>query len=435
MPDGGLGAEPRSGVSPQGPRDGIHFRRALPQGPLSLLRKLPPAVRLLVAGTFVNRIGTLIVPYLSLVLVREFHLDAWQAGALMTAYGAGAICAILGGGVLTDRLGRRPTLMLSLFGGGGLAVAMGAAPSVQAFVPLLLLFGFVSDLYRPAATAMISDLLPSSQRALGFAALRSAVNLGFAIGVALGGVLADVTWRLLFAGDGLTSLLFGLIVWRVVKETRPPSADPARAAAAAGSPWRDRVFVEVLVASFLSCLVLFSFATVLPLTVTAVYPARVYGLLMAVNGVLIALFEMSVVQLLGGVRRLRAAALGFLLMGLGFGAVGFFQHWTALLVCVVMWTVGEILSGPQAGAFVADWSPPEARGRYMAAFQATFSLAVALNPVLFLPLHARLGDARFWPLVGLISVPAALLILHLDRDADQPRRLRGLTTAAPAVSA
>src|SRR5688572_21726884 len=130
MPDGGLGAEPRSGVSPQGPRDGIHFRRALPQGPLSLLRKLPPAVRLLVAGTFVNRIGTLIVPYLSLVLVREFHLDAWHAGALMTAYGAGAICAILGGGVLTDRLGRRPTLMLSLFGGGGLAVAMGAAPSV-----------------------------------------------------------------------------------------------------------------------------------------------------------------------------------------------------------------------------------------------------------------------------------------------------------------
>jgi MFS family permease len=403
----------------------------MPEGPLSLLRKLPAAVRLLVAGTFVNRVGTLIVPYLSLVLVREFHLDAWQAGALMTAYGVGVICAILGGGVLTDRLGRRPTLMLSLFGGGGLAVAMGAAPSVKAFVPLLLLFGFVSDLYRPAAVAMISDLLPSSQRALGFAAMRSAVNLGFAIGVALGGVLADVTWRLLFAGDGATSLLFGVIVWRAVKETRPEAAAAAaHDAPAASSPWRDAVFAQVLAASFLSCLVLFTFATVLPLTVTAVYPARVYGLLLSANGVVIALFEMPVVQLLGRVRRLRAAALGFLLMGAGFGLVGVFRHWSALLVCVLLWTVGEILSGPQAGAFVADWSPPQARGRYMAAFQATFGLAFALNPVLFLPLHARLGDARFWPLVGLVSVPAALLILHLDRTADRPQRLRGLSTAA-----
>jgi MFS family permease len=403
------------------------------EGPLRLLRRLPPAVRLLVAGTFVNRVGTLIVPYLSLVLVREFHLGALHAGGLMMAYGVGAICAILGGGVLTDRLGRRPTLMLSMFGGGALAVAMAAAPSVTAFVPLLLLFGFVSDLYRPAASAMIGDLLPSSERALGFAALRAAVNLGFAIGVALGGVLEDVSWRLLFAGDGLTSLLFGVIVWRAVRETRPASvATAARAAAIVPSPWRDGVFVTTLAASFLSCLVLISFATVLPLTLTARYPARVYGLLMAVNGVVIALFEMPAVQALGGVRRLRSAALGFVLMGAGFGAVGIAVHWTAILACVLLWTVGEILSGPQTGAFVADWAPPEARGRYMAAFQATFSLAVALNPVLFLPLHDRLGPARFWPLVGLVSVPAAALILHLDRTADRPNRLRGSSAAASA---
>jgi MFS family permease len=408
-----------------------------PEGPLRLLRRLPPPVRLLVAGTFVNRVGTLIVPYLSLVLVREFHLDAWQAGALMTAYGTGAICAILGGGVLTDRLGRRPTLMLSMFGGGALAVAMGAAPSVTAFVPLLLAFGFVSDLYRPAAVAMLGDLLPSSERALGFAALRAAVNLGFAIGVSLGGVLADVTWRLLFAGDGLTSILFGVIVWRAVKETRPAAApmDPGRGAARGPSPWRDPVYVEMLVATFLSCVVLVSFATVLPLTVTAIYPARVYGLLMAVNGVVIALFEMSVVNMLGRVRRLRAAALGFALMGLGFGLVGVARHWSALLLCVLLWTVGEILCGPQASAFVADWSPAETRGRYMAAFQSTFTLAVALNPLLFLPLHARLGEAAFWPLVGLVSLPAAVLILHLDRTADRPQRLRGLSASGLADSA
>lgn len=416
----------------------------MPAGPLRLMRRLPPQVRLLVAGTFVNRVGTFIVPYLTLVLVRDFGLPPLRAGALMAAYGAGTICAILGGGFLTDRLGRRPTLMISLFGSGALALAMGAAPSAAVFVPLLLLFGFVADLYRPASSAVLGDLLPSSARALGFAALRAAVNLGFAIGVALGGILADVSWRLLFVGDGLTTLLFGGIVWRALAETRPGVAEagtrgpavPARPVAA--SPWRDGVFLEAVAATFVSSVVLVSFATVLPLTVTALYPARVYGLLMAINGVLIALFEMPVVEALAGVRRLRAAAAGVLLMGVGFGTVGLQAHWAGLALSVVLWTGGEILSGPQTVAFVTDWAPVPARGRYFGLFQATFSLAVAANPIVFLPLHARLGPARFWPLLVLVALPAAALMLHLDRTADRPERLRGLAVApeaaAPAVS-
>jgi MFS family permease len=402
----------------------------MPAGPIRLLRRLPPQVRLLVAGTFVNRVGTLIVPYLSLVLVRDFGLSPLQAGALMTAFGAGTICSILGGGVLTDRLGRRPTLMMSLFGSGTLAVAMGAAPSVAVFVPLLLLFGFFADLYRPASTAIVSDLLPSSERALGFAALRAAVNLGFAIGVALGGVLADLSWRLLFAGDGLTTLLFGVIVWRRLRETRPAlevRGGPGAGAGVPDSPWRDVVFRQVLAATFAACLVLISFATVLPLTVTARYPARVYGLLMAVNGALIALVEMPVVDALQGVRRLRSAALGYTLMGVGFATVAIGTHWTILLVSVVLWTMGEIFSGPQVSAFVADWAPEHARGRYMSLFQATFGLAVALNPLAFLPLRARLGDRAFWPLLLLLALPAAATLLHLDRTADRKERLRGLS--------
>lgn len=402
----------------------------MPAGPLTLLRRLPPQVRLLVAGTFVNRVGTLIVPYLSLVLVRDFGLRPFQAGALMTAYGVGTICSMLGGGVLTDRLGRRPTLMLSLFGSGTLAVAMSAAPTVGAFVPLLLLFGFLADLYRPASSAMLGDLLPSAERALGFAALRAAVNLGFAIGVALGGVLADVSWRLLFAGDGLTTLLFGVIVWRRVRETRPDRAGggAAREApgdGARGGPWRDGVYRQTLAATFASCLVLVSFATVLPLTVTVRYPTRVYGLLMAVNGTLIALFEMPVVEALSAVRRLRAAALGYALMGVGFASVALGTHWAILLPSVVLWTMGEILSGPQVGAFVTDWAPVEQRGRYLSLFQATFGLAVALNPLVCLPLRARLGDQAFWPLLLLLALPAAALVLHLDRTADRPELLRG----------
>jgi MFS family permease len=400
------------------------------ESPLKILARLPGPVRLLVTGSLVNKVGTFIVPYLTLVLLRDFHLAEGAVAELLAAYGIGSIVSILAGGALTDRLGRRRTLMLSLFGSGVLAVAMGFASSAQVFVPLLLCFGFVADLYRPAASAIVSDLLASHDRATGFAALRLAVNLGFAVGMALGGFIADWNWRWLFFGDGLTTLAYGLVVLLFIPETRPVTGP--HAAASAGpwpSPWRDKVFLEVALVGFLFSMVFFSDMTVLPLTITmtAAYPASVFGALVGLNGLLIALFEMSAVGALRRFRRLRVAALGTLFLGAGFGITGLWLHWSWFLLAILLGTLGEILASPQQMAFVADWAPPRARGQYLGLYQATWSLALAVNPVVLLPLHALLGEAAFWALLGLLTVPAAFLLLHLDRHADRPERLRGLS--------
>jgi MFS family permease len=152
------------------------------------------------------------------------------------------------------------------------------------------------------------------------------------------------------------------------------------------------------------------------------------------NGLLIALFEVSVVHRLRAWRRLRVAALGMALAGLGFGLSGVFLHWAWFLLTVVIWTAGEILSSPFKMAFVSDWSPPAQRGLYMSLYQATWSLAFALNPLLFLPLQARLGDRRFWPVMMAVAAPAIFMLLRLDRVADRPERLRGLAHE-PALDA
>lgn len=398
----------------------------MPQSPVTLLRRLPRTVRLLVAGTFVNRLGSFILPFLTLVLRREFHLSEGQSGLLVGAYGAGSIVSMLLGGFLTDRLGRRRTLLLSLSGSGLLAVSMGFAPSVRFFVPLLVAFAFVADLYRPASSAIIADLLPSQDRAVGYAALRLAVNLGFGIGVALGGLLADLSWRLLFWGDGATTLLFGIMAYALVNETQSAptaSAGPARVA----SPWRDAVFVKLITSSFIFCLAFFMDFTVLPLTVTqsAGYPARVYGFLIGVNGLLIAIFELSLVDWLGRFRRLRVAALGVALTGIAMGSTGLVMHWAWFLLCVLVWTAGEILTIPQQSAFLADWAPPEARGRYLGLSQASWGLGATVAPMAFLPLHARLSEPVFWAIIGIVVSPSALIMLRLDRTADRPELLRG----------
>lgn len=403
-------------------------------GPFSLVRRLPATVRLLVAGTLINKTGSLIVPYLSIVLQRDFGQSEASVGMILLAYGVGSVLSILTGGFLTDRLGRRRTLLVSLLGSGTLAVAMAFAPSLAALATLLILFGFLGDLYRPASSAIVSDLLPSHMRAVGYAALRMAINLGFAVGMVVGGALADVSWRLLFVGDGATTLLFGLVVWVFIGETKPPG-DPEveRAAVEQANPWRDSVFLLACLGSLLYSQVFFIDFTVLPLTITgsAGYPAIVYGLLLGLNGLLIAFFEISIVDALRGFRRLRVSALGVIVMCLGVGATGLVMHWGWFLATILLWTAGEILMVPQQMSFVADWAPPEARGRYLSLYGATWSLAMAFGPALFLPLHARLGETLFWPVVAALALPACLIALHLDRSADRPERLRGKSETPP----
>ena len=255
---------------------------------------------------------------------------------------SGSIVSILVGGALTDHLGRRRTLMLSLFGSGVLAVAMGLAPSARVFVPLLLAFGFVADLYRPAASAIVGDLLASGDRATGYAALRLAVNMGFFVGMALGGFLADWNWRLLFFGDGAHHPR-STASWCSSSFPRPtpdePAAHPGLPARAPGpapeSPWRDGVFLAVACRSVLFSTIFFTDLTVLPLTVTlSAGLSRPWstGLLVGLNGLLIALFEISVVEALKRRRRLRVAALGAAVCGVGYGLTGLLLHWSWFLL-------------------------------------------------------------------------------------------------------
>jgi MFS family permease len=418
------------------------------ESPLRIVGRFPRPVRLLIVGTLVNKLGTFIIPYLTLVLLRDFHMREIEAARLLFAYGVGSVVSILAGGIVTDRFGRRRTLLVSLFGSGALAVTMGVMPSVRLFVPLLVAFGFIADLYRPAASSIIGDLLPSSDRASGFAGLRVAVNLGWASGTAIGGLLADWDWRFLFLGDGLTTLAFGALVYFTIPETRPAlvvvaSNPPARSIVAdraavarpvfgrePTNPLRDRVFLAATLAGLLLTFTFCSNLSVLPLTVTqsAGYPAVVFGLLAAVNGILIAIFEISITAWLRRFRRLRVAALGAFLVASGFGMIGLVMHWAWFLLSVVVFTAGEILSTPQAMAFVADWAPPEARGRYLSLYQATWSVGFAINPAIALPLHAALGERAFWGLMPLVAVPGVLVLLRLDRTADRPERLRGLST-------
>jgi predicted MFS family arabinose efflux permease len=245
----------------------------------------------------------------------------------------------------------------------------------------------------------------------------------------VGGLLADVSWRLLFWVDGGTTLLFGLLVYRLVQETQRHTS--AGTSLRPGHPLRDPVFVLVLLSTFVFCLAFYADFIVLPLTVTrsAGYPAYVFGLVLSVNGFVIAAFELTLVDWLRRFRRLRVAAAGVLMTAMGLALMGLFMHWSGFLTAIVLVTIGEILTLPQQSAFVTDWAPPEMRGRYLGTASASWGLGAAVAPMVLLPLHVRLSEPAFWGVLGLLILPSCALLLYLDRTADHLERLRGHSAA------
>jgi MFS family permease len=150
---------------------------------------MPRGAWILFIGSFVNRLGTFVLPFITLYLTQQDYSPP-QAGLAIACYGLGGLIAQGAGGLLADRLGRRNTIALSMLMAAAFTLALSRASSLAAIYPLMFGIGLFGELYRPASGALIADLLPSEQRVTAFTLYRLAVNIGWACGLALGGLLA-----------------------------------------------------------------------------------------------------------------------------------------------------------------------------------------------------------------------------------------------------
>ena len=156
---------------------------------LSSLRALPRPAWIIFFGTFLNKFGTFVVPFLTLYLTNQGY-TVTDAGIAVGAYGVGGLFASLLGGYLADKLGRRQTIVLSMFLGAAMMMLLSQAKSLPLIIGLTALTGLASEFYRPASNALLADLVPPDQRVTAFATLRMAFNAGFAFGPATAGLLA-----------------------------------------------------------------------------------------------------------------------------------------------------------------------------------------------------------------------------------------------------
>ncbi len=258
-------------------------------------RALPRTAWVLFAGTFVLRLGSFVFPFLALYLTNN-GLSVTEAGLAITGYGVGAMLAQLSGGLLTDRIGRRNAIAISMITSAGLVLLLLEARSLLAVLSVVIVYSFFAELHRPASGALIADLVPPEHRVAAYAFNRLLFNLSFAIGLALGGLLAEDHFRELFIADAATSVVFGVISLVALPHgTRTTREQDREIGSARAAILADKGFLLVLGAILAGGLVYAQGYSTFPLWVRdRGFPERVYGFLQGGNGLLVAVFELGV---------------------------------------------------------------------------------------------------------------------------------------------
>jgi MFS family permease len=396
-----------------------------PPSLISDLRTLPRSFWVLFAGTFINRFGTFVWPFLTIYLTRRGHTLTEAAWAI-SGYGAGAIFGSAIGGWLSDHIGRRNTIVLGTFSTAEGMMLLYTAGSLPTIIACTILVGLTSGSYHPAASALIVDVVPNALRVRAYSAFRLAANAGFACGAAVGGLLANHSLFWLFAGDALTTASYGVIAVLWLPHGLRGQTKNAPWSAAFTALKRDTVFQALWVASLCSSMVFAQFGSTYSLHILRegltfdglgvhLAPEIIYGLLLAWNGALVVFTELPLTSLTLRFDPRRVMALGYILIGLGFGLNAWCHSIATLWVAMTIFTIGEMVSSPMTSAFVARLAPERLRGRYMGILALAWNSAGILGPQFGFRLFAY--DPRYvWFGCAALGLAAAAITLGFGRS-------------------
>ena len=395
---------------------------------------LPRTFWWLWAGTLVNRAGAFVLPFLAFYLTDELDLTPSFVGLVLGAFGLGSTLAALVGGVLADRLGRRPVLLGSQLSTAATLVVLGFTTGSAAVLVLVGLLGLTSNTSRPAFSAMTTDIVAPADRVRAFSLNYWAINLGFAIAPVLGGVLASSGYLTLFLVDAGTTLVFAVLVYLKVPESRPEVvvAEGERPGSMA-DVLRDRVFLTFVLLTFCFAVVFMQHLSSLPVQMgdDGLSPSQ-YGAVIALNGALIVLVTVPLTRWLQAYPRSRVLAVSSVFVGLGFGATAWASSVPAYAATVAIWTVGEVIGAAVGPSVVADLAPTALRGRYQGVFGFSFATASLVAPLAGGAVYQHLGSTVLWVGAAVLSFGAGLG--HLAAGPARGRRLRQLRDVEAAAA-
>ncbi|MFF5448229.1 MDR family MFS transporter [Streptomyces sp. NPDC012888] len=374
---------------------------------------LPGAFWWLWTSTLVNRLGAFVATFMALYLTLDRGYSASFAGLVAALHGLGGVVSSLGAGVMTDRLGRRPTMLAANVSTALSVALLGFMEHPAAIAAVAMLVGMTSNASRPAVQAMMADIVRPEDRVRAFALNYWAINLGFAVSAVAAGFVAEFSYLAGFLGEAALTLVCAVLVFVKLPESRPErvpgTAGGAEPEVGLGTVLRDRRFMSVVGLSFLISLIFTQGSVGLPVAMGAAgFSPGDYGLVIAVNGVLIVVLQIPVTRFIEHRDPQRLLVVSALLAGYGFAMTAFAGSIGAYALTVCVWTLAEIVNSPTQMSLVVRLSPVHGRGRYQGMYTMSWAVAALVAPLMAGYVIDEYGAGWLWGATGVLGTVAAL---------------------------
>ena len=375
--------------------------------------------------TFINRAGTMVLPFLSKYLKEDLNFSYAQVGWIMVAFGFGSMLGSWLGGKLSDKIGFYKIMVFSLFTSGILLFLVQYIRTFWGLCIGMFVIMTVADMFRPAMFVSLATYAKPENRTRALTLVRLAVNLGFTAGPALGGlIIMNLGYSGLFWVDGSSCIVSILIFTILVKERKRP-ADLASANSETEIPasvFKDKIFWIFLFICFITAMLFFQLFTTLPLYHNEKFGLTEFqsGLLLSLNGLLIFFLEMPIVSFSQrkGIDTLKIILWGSFLMSVSFYVLMINMWAGILIVSIIFITFGEMFIFPFSNSFALSRAPKGHEGRYMALFTMSFSLAHIASSKTGLEIIAAFGYQANWFVMGslgILSVAGCIWLQKLVR--------------------
>jgi MFS family permease len=389
-------------------------------------RGSPVAVKTILTGVFINRLGGFLNIFLVLYLTSRGY-PAAQAALGLGGYGVGALIGVLAGGLLAGRLGPRNATVVSMISTCVLTAALLYLPNYPLLLVTAGLVGLGGQLYRPAAVTLLSELTSDDSQIMIFALHRFCLNLGTMVAPLIGYALYNLGgqhYYLLFWTEALAALAYAVLAF-IMLPARSRTAPRATTRPAAGQSrypafLRDRRFVAFLVAMLLHTAVYAQYLSTLPLDIHAAGVATLwYTAAVALNAFIVIAFELLLTKVTQRWPFVVTIGLGVALEGLGVAFYGLPIGPAVILGGTLIWSAGEIIAGPAIFAYPAVAGPREQKRAYIGSAQFTFALGSAIGPAIGGLLFAHLGH-HVWLVLSTGSLLATVLVFIVVRNSAEP---------------
>lgn len=390
----------------------------------TIYEEYPSQFWLLIGASFIDAVGgAMLFPFFTLYVTAKFGLGMTQVGLIFGIFSLASVFGSTIGGALSDQMGRKGMVIFGLVASALSTLVMGVVDLLVFFLGAAVFSGLFANAGGPARQAMVADLLPKEKRAQGFGVFRVVHNLAVVIGPAIGGLLAAVSYLVLFISDAVASIITALIVVFFLRETKP-ELEEGQVQETAGQSLRgygrvlkDNRFLVFMVASMLMVLVYMQMNGTLAVYLRDSHGVseQGFGAIISLNAAMVVLFQFAITRRIEGFPPFLVLAAGTLLLVVGFGMYGFVGTYPLFMLAMVIITIGEMLFAPVGQALVATLSPEDMRGRYMAAYGFAWIIPSALGITLAGLIMDNFNPDLVWFAAAIVGTISAAVYYWMHR--------------------